>query len=260
MPTPRHGKNTRVFYGAYDLSLFLKEVSFPRQVDTAETTAFTVAAKEYVIGNPSGNISATGMFSYNNSAPNADIVNVLDAAFGQDAGSPVSVALDAGVTVGKMMHGGDALQSSYGITSSVQDVVGVAADFQLSGTAARGIALKDPDVVQACAGSNITGTGQDCSATLPGIATQFLLGGAAVLHVISNTVNAAVTIKLQSSATLGGAYVDLVSFTACGVASLLGEVKAIARGTVIDKFLRYYITTTGTGNIKFLTYFAPAQA
>lgn len=259
MPTFRHGKAIRVFHGGYDVSTFLKDVSIPRTSDVAETTAFGSTVKTFVLGTTESKASASGMFSYNTSAPNADIDNIMSAAFGQEAFYPVSVAFDSGVaTAGKTVVCGQVLNSGYNISGSVSDIVGITADWQYSGPLRNALTLNAVDTNIALAGVTVQGTGIDCSALLPTGATQFLLGGMAVLHVFSNTVNAACTIRVQSSNLIGGTYVDEAVFTVVPTATVQGEAQELARGTVVDKFLRYQIVTTGTGNIKMLCTFAPS--
>ena len=67
MPTFRHGKST-VFKvdnsggSLTDISNTLTDVSFPRSVDTAETSAFGDSAKTYIVGLSDATVSVSGNY------------------------------------------------------------------------------------------------------------------------------------------------------------------------------------------------------
>lgn len=254
MPTFRHGKVVKVFYGAYDLSTMLREASFNRTADTPETTAFGSVNKSYVVGIPGGVANCSGMFS----AGASDIAPVLDAAFGQETPSPITIAYDSGVANGKRVYGGLSLLSTFNITGSISDMVGITADFQLTDVAAPGISLRDPGSALALTGVASAGTATDYDA-LDNASNQMPFGGLAILHVVANTVNAGTTMALQSATTSGGAYSDFATFASIPATTIQTQYVIVPRTTTVNQWLRYNITATGTGNLSFLTYFVPSQ-
>ena len=260
MPTFRHAKNTRVFFNGYDLSHMLRKVSVTSTTDTADTTAFRSTYKTSVLGLPSGTVNCEGMFSFDTTAAQADIDNVLHNLMAVETPSPITVGYDNGVTAGKVVRGGPCHESNVQLSGSVSDIVGITADFQVTEGLGDGIVLRDPDTPLALTGAASVGTGQDytslCNDLTP--AAQMQNGGVAILQVINNTVDASTTLKLQHSTTLGGTYVDIATFT---IATLeVGGWYVVVAPSNIDKFIRYNITATGTGNLSFITYFVPRGA
>lgn len=260
MPTFRHGKNIKVFFGAYELTPFLRSISIPMSADTADTTCFAAPVKTYVIGIPSASANAEGIFSYDNVAPNADIENVLSAAYGQEAPTLLAVGFDGSLAAGKSVYVGESHLSNYNIAGSVSDLVALNSDWQITDFCNPGISLNNADVNTAVTASPVVGTGQDYAALCeePGFTTM-TRGGVAGIHLVTNTATGAgTTIKVQHSNLIGGTYVDLATLTVA--ASTIGTVDVvIPRGTTVNRFIRFNITATGTGNLRFLAYFAPRR-
>lgn len=257
MPTFRHGKFIRVFYGNGELGTSLKSLNMVAAVDTAETTAFGSTVKTYVIGIPGQTLSFQGMFS---AAAATDIDPVLNAGLGQELPTPITIALDSGVTAGKQVKGGLSHDSNYSISGSVSDMVGVNVDFQLTDVAGSGLVLQTPDTPVALTGVAANGVGQDYTVYCTGGGgTTMVNGGVAIVHVLANTVNASTTLNLQSATTLGGTYSTFATFSAIGATTTTSASVAVTRGTTVNKFIRWQISATGTGNLTFLTYFIPSM-
>lgn len=130
MPTFRHGKFT-VFKitdsgsTLRDISNVLKEVNFPRQADTAETTAFGSTVKTYVIGIPGATFNVSGMFDLT-------VDGYLSGIYGQEASVPFEYGPE-GSTTGRRKYTGNCYLTNYQLTGSVSDMVGFTADFQITG-------------------------------------------------------------------------------------------------------------------------------
>lgn len=144
-----HGKNT--YFSIEDLtsternlSTFLREVSFPRTLDTPETTAFGSTAKSYVVGLVDSRFSISGMFDPTaTTGPDA----VLNAIYGQtgptSGGDSGTTGFDfvygpAGNTATYIKYSGKAHLTSYQVQGSVSDMVAFSADFQVTGAVTRG--------------------------------------------------------------------------------------------------------------------------
>jgi hypothetical protein len=238
----------------------LKSVTATSSSDTADTTAFMDAYKTSVLGLPSATLSAEGMFAFDTTANQAHIDNVLQNLMAQEAAEPVTYAVDGGVTAGKLVRGGPCYESSVQVSGSVSDLVGITAEFQVTDGFFNGLSLRDPDTPLALTGAASPGTGVDYTAFATDLtpAVQMQNGGIAVLHVMNNTVNASTTLKIQHSTLIGGTYIDIATFTI--PATTVDGYFAVVAPTNIDKFIRYNITATGTGNLSFLAYFAPRAA
>ena len=113
-----------------DLSAYLNDVSFPRDAETAETTAFGNSAKTYIIGLTDATISISGMFD---STADGYLAGVLGFA------TPLNFEYGPeGSTAGKVKYSGSCLMTSYEVSASVGDAVQASADFQVTGAITRG--------------------------------------------------------------------------------------------------------------------------
>ena len=135
MPTFKHGKNA---YFALDgtaaslvnISDTLNEISMPREVETAETTAFGQNDKTYITGLADATISLSGMFDATvDTQISGNIANLK-------SGSVSSVSFEygpAGSAVSSPKFTGEALITSYEISSPVGDVVTYSLELQVTG-------------------------------------------------------------------------------------------------------------------------------
>jgi hypothetical protein len=139
MGTFRHGKNA---YFALDgtaaslvnISDTLNEISMPREIDTAETTAFGDNDKTYISGLTDATVSLSGMFDA-----------TVDAMIGGDianlrSGSIASLTFEygpAGSVSTRPKFTGEALITSYEVSSPVGDVVTYSLELQVTGGVTR---------------------------------------------------------------------------------------------------------------------------
>lgn len=113
-----------------DLSAYLNDISFPRDQETAETTAFGNSAKTYIVGLTDATISISGMFDATADGYLAGMLGFatpLDFEYGP-----------AGSTGGLVKYSGTCLMTSYEVSASVGDAVQASADFQVTGAITRG--------------------------------------------------------------------------------------------------------------------------
>lgn len=111
----------------------LREVSHPRSVDTAETSAFGTFDKTFVVGMREGRLSCAGMFS---AAAATEIDPVLAGILGQEASVTFEYGPE-GSTTGRVRYTGECFELSYEISSPINDMVSCSAEFQVTGAVTR---------------------------------------------------------------------------------------------------------------------------
>lgn len=135
MPTFRHGKST-VFKiddsggTLRDISNTLTDVSFPRSIDTAESSSFGDSAKQYVVGLSDATISVSGNFD-------ATIDGYLAGTVGQAATLSFEYGPE-GSTSGYVKFSGECILTSYEVSGAIGDVVTYSAEYQVTGSVTRG--------------------------------------------------------------------------------------------------------------------------
>lgn len=114
-----------------DLSSYLDDIGFPRDIETAETTTFGVAgsAKTYIVGLSDATISISGKFD-----------STADGYLAGVVGNSATLSFEygpAGSTGGNVKYTGECIMTSYEVSASVGDVVTASADFQVTGQITR---------------------------------------------------------------------------------------------------------------------------
>lgn len=232
----RHGKNTAVLFGGFPLSAYFNEATASAEVETAETTAFGSSAKTYITGLKDGTVSLSGMFDGDAGA----VDPVMAAAIGSDANNVVTIAPDGGIAKGNRCVTLNAKETSYEVSSPVSDVVSVSADLQADGGLDWGVFID--------ASQTISATGNQ-TGSYDGTASSSN-GAVANLHVTANTLNAAITFKVQHSAD-NAVWVDLITFAATSTGAEEGQRVAVT-GTV-NRYLRTgYTTSAASGSATFV--------
>jgi hypothetical protein len=115
-----------------DLSAYLNDVGFPRNIDTAETTTFGVSgsSKTYIVGLNDASISINGLFD-------ATADGYLAGVLGQSATLSFEYG-PAGSTAGNVKYTGECIMTSYEVSAAVGDAVQATAQFQVTGAVTRG--------------------------------------------------------------------------------------------------------------------------
>ena len=113
-----------------DISAYCDSVDFPQTVETAETTTFGDASKDYIVGLKDSTISIGGKWDA-----------LLDAVLAPILGQAASVSFQygpAGSTLTNVKYTGECFCTSYQVAGAVGDVVTFSAEFQVTGNVTRG--------------------------------------------------------------------------------------------------------------------------
>ena len=113
-----------------DISTYVNNVDFPETADVSETTTLGADNKTYIAGLKDATISLAGLWDA-----------TADAIFGQVVGQSATLSYEyspEGTATGKIKYTGEAILTSYAISSPVGDAVGYSADLQVSGAVTRG--------------------------------------------------------------------------------------------------------------------------
>jgi len=250
MPTFVHGKNSKVYLDEFDMSAYLNSTDVNHTQDTAETTAYGATARAYIPSQASGTLSFGGLYDAVTGAGSSD--KEFEAILGSTTHPVLTVAIDGG-TIGNRAVIARANETSYTISSPVADINSVTADFECSADPANNVDFGVASGVQLTTGASIAHGSLGALASVDNSASS-ANGGAAVLHVPTNTVDGDTTIKVQHSAD-DAAWADLISFTAVGASTITSQISAVT-GTV-NRYLRVTASTAGSsGAITFMVSFA----
>jgi hypothetical protein len=118
-----------------DLSAYIDEVGFPQSVETGETTTFGKTAKTYIVGLTDSTLSVNGKWD---STLDAHVAAVIAA---QSAGTVASVSFEygpEGTASGRIKYSGEALVTSFEVSSPVADVVTFSLELQVTDSVTRG--------------------------------------------------------------------------------------------------------------------------
>ena len=130
MPTFKHGKNAQFELEGTNLSNTLNEITMPREVETAETTAFGDQDKTYITGLSDATVSLSGMFDATTDSAIGTIISNLKS------GSIASASFTygpSGSAASSPKFTGEALVTSYEIGSPVGDVITYSLELQCTG-------------------------------------------------------------------------------------------------------------------------------
>lgn len=237
----QHGKRFRVVINDKHFSAHTREFNVTRPIDTADASSFASEYKEVIVGLADGGLSINGYF-------NGEVDGIdeeLSAAIG-NASPAIVMGGPAGFkTVGGVVFCALALESTYDITGSIGDVVGVSANFQSDEKGVRsGINLHAGETNGDPGDESASGTSTTVDSAAPSTG-----GYAAYLSVISNTRDAGATVKIEHSAN-GSSWADLTTFTTVAAGNTTSERKT-ATGTV-NRYLRgSWTLSAGTGTLAF---------
>jgi predicted secreted protein len=112
-----------------DISSYVNNVDFPETADVSETTTLGASAKTYIASLSDSTISLSGLWDA-----------TADAIFGAVVGQSATLSFEyspEGTDSGKVKYTGEAILTSYAISSPVGDAVGYSADLQCSGSITR---------------------------------------------------------------------------------------------------------------------------
>lgn len=250
MPTFHHGRTSKVYLDEFDMSGYLTASDVVHQQDTAETTVYGSSSRSYLPSQASGTLSLSGLIDATDAAGTSD--KEFEAILGSATTPVLTIAVEGG-TIGNRAILARANETSYTMATPVADVNSLTADFQCSADPANNVTLGVASGVQLTTGASIAHGSLGNLASVDNGASS-ANGGAALLHVPTNSVDGATTIKVQHS-TDDAIWVDLVTFTAVGASTITSELSAVT-GTV-NQYLRVTASTAGSsGAITFMVSFA----
>lgn len=225
-----HGRKTRVYLNAYDLTGFYRKTESELTRETAESTVFNLDDKTYLPGVRDATLSLEGVFD----GAVDGIEEVLLAAFSAD---PTLVCIcPQGDGLGNVAYGKSCLATKYAIDASKDDIVTLANEMQSS-------VGRDRLLVQHALGSEVA-TGQSASIDNGAASAN---GGVGYLQVmdIAGITNLAVVV--QDSAD-NSSWATIATFA--GVTADRGRERVAITGTV-RRYTRCLWTFTGTGSAQF---------
>lgn len=115
-----------------DISAFLTDVGFPREVDTEEVTTLGKNAKVYIVTLTDATISIEGKWD--------GAASALDATLSGILGQAATVSFEygpGGSTTGDIKYTGEAILTSYEPSGSVGGAVEFSAEFQVTDAVTR---------------------------------------------------------------------------------------------------------------------------
>jgi len=245
MPSFRHGKNTVVLFGSLNASPFLNEAAMSRTIETGETTAFGNLNKTYIVGLGDGTVSLSGMFDNSDNGLDAQV----DANTAQ--ANRVFTIAPSGSLDGQPAQLIQGQLTSYEITPTVGDVVTVSAEIQASGSlgSINGGKVISSSTVTPAASNTLT----DVQPIDFGASAND--GAIAHLHVIENTGNNTLDIRLQTAPASMGPYTDLLTFTTVAASSTTSERVEISGS--VGRFARaLYTSSITSGSATYTTALA----
>lgn len=124
-----HGKDATLSVDGSDISAYTDNVSFSRDLDTAEVTAFGDDDKEFLGGLRGATLTASGSYD-NTSSTGSDAV--LHGAF-----DGATVAWSYSPDGGTVTYSGNAFVTSYQVSAPVSDKVSWSASLTISGSVTR---------------------------------------------------------------------------------------------------------------------------
>lgn len=226
------GTTAKVFANGYDLSGYLKGAGSSASREMYDSTTLGDTDREYVAGLRDASFSADGLFEADSTAPKVD--DILNAAMG-NAAAVILTHLPYGDGFGNRGIGMDGDESSYEVSSPVDDLVSVALEVQ-SSVGREAVRVLHPLGAETATGN---GTGLDNSASSAN-------GGSAYLQVTAHdrtTGDETATIKVQHSAD-DITYADLITFDVIASATPQAQRKTVT-GTV-NRYTRDNRTMAGT--------------
>jgi hypothetical protein len=222
-----HGKNTRVYYGAVDVSPYMNTAAISAATETAQSTGFGQDAHTYVPGQKSRIHTAEGHYDKD--------VNVVRASLGVEDG--VLTHCPGGASaIGDLAWMSAVIGTEYDESSPIADVVAFSWEAPVSGHTALGYVLHP---LAEDTNSTTGATRDDTTATST--------GWVAHIHVPTAPDGGSWVIKLVDGAAANmsdAADVSGGAFTAITTATSQRLVSATTTATV-KRYVRYVATRTG---------------
>lgn len=238
--TQVHGKNVIVLYNGINLSGDFTSIDLNQTVDTVDISTFGDTDHEYMTGTIVNASSWNTIWNDGTAASGA-----AEANFTPNLGSATlfpAMVIPNNVVASRAYGAHDAMLSAYNVGGAVSDAVKASGSFQCSGGLRAGSLIHHH--TQRTTAANTTG-----AADAAGVATT---RGARAYFQLTQVTGGSVTMTIEHSATQGGAYAQLLTFSA--QAAVGGFYQTIAVGVNINGFVRATWTQTAsswTGAVVF---------
>lgn len=243
----KHGKNTKVAFGGDNLTTYFNEASLSASAETAQTSSFGSTAHSYVIGLTDGTISLSGLFDGATGAVDEKLQGALGSEDQYVLVLPGGDGSDARALFCKCES------TSYEVSSPIGDVVSVSAEFQADGGVHGGDYLRASTSDTTFDGITAGGAAVTENGTAKDGAAASSAGGVGQVHVMANTLNVALTVKVQHSVD-NVTWVDLITFSSVTAGTETAEQKSVT-GTV-NRYVRSLVSVPiGTGSAQVAVAF-----
>ena len=134
--TPKHGRGTKVYIAAYDVSGQGRSLEPGFDVDTAESTTFGSAAKEHEEGQYKATVDHRGVFTNAVSSWDGFLHNQL----GNQSGIALSI-LPSTPSQGQVAYNAEIKATNVRRAITIEDIVAVEATYDVDGALGRGLAI-----------------------------------------------------------------------------------------------------------------------
>lgn len=219
----KHGKDTKVYVNNSDFSAYFNSVDTTRTADVAESTTFGKASKTYIVGNKDGTITISGFFDATADATLQPLLGGADMI--------LTVGIDGLDAIDSCVFGKGNI-TNYGVSSPVGDIVATSIDIQADSGLFNGTVLENNTYT-----ATASGTARDNTLSTANGGAGFLIVSSA--SGTTPTLDAKITHSADDAT-----YVDLVTFTQATTTT--SEVKTVAEGTTVNRYLKAEFTVGGT--------------
>ena len=222
-----HGKSTKVVFNGYDLSPYLNSVSAARSQELAETTTFSATAKTFLAGFGDATISAEGY--WDGAAAAIDVL--FNAAIASDTAQTLTISRNAADAPGDAAELASCKQTSYEVSSGINDVTSISAEFQANG------AVKSGQILHALEAETATGADSAVNGT-----AETTTGAVAHLHVTAASAADTLDVIIEDSANGTTGWATIGTFAQIAA---IGSERITIAGTV-KQYTRASWTIAGT--------------
>jgi hypothetical protein len=125
----KHASAATLTINSGAMTAFLNDVSFPREVDTVETTVFGLTAKTFIPGLVSGTLSGSG--GYDPTASTGPVA-IMEAVLAGNAAVTCAYR-PGGSASGQYNYAFSAILTSWEVASAVADWVTISFEMQITG-------------------------------------------------------------------------------------------------------------------------------
>jgi hypothetical protein len=230
-----HGRDSKVWFGGYDLTGYLSEANSQTAGDLAEASPFGSTVKGWVGGKSDATLSAGGFYD-----GSADAVDEVFAAALNGVAREMT-HLIAGDALGARGRSMTAVETQYEVTTPADGVAGISMEAQ-SAVGPEPVFVVHPKGAETATGEDATAV--DGGAT-PGATSE---SWAAYLHVfaVAGTGTPTLTARIQDSAD-NSTFADVTGGAFAAKTAIGSERIAGAAGATLRRYVRSARVISGTG-------------